>query len=111
MKMKFAFAVVMLGASVACNGWPRAAELSEATQKPEKYPGYSATPAEPPPFPFAGRHWIVSPPAFELRGARLQPVGTAGGMTLFAQPGTQAPYGELYTQAGGTKWRKALPID
>ena len=105
----------MVGAAVtvalaACNGWPKAIEKAEAENKPEKYPSYAAAP-EQAPFEFGGRHWVVSASTESLTGAKLQSVGTAGNVTVYAPAGEQAPYSVLYAPAGGNKWHKVLAID
>jgi hypothetical protein len=111
MKIKIAVIFFLAGMLGACNGWPRAPQFDEARDKPEKYPTYAMTPLEPAPFAFSGRHWVISPATFEMTGARLEPIGTAGGTRIFAAQGASAPYTILYAPVGGTKWRRVLPID
>lgn len=113
MNFRRTFSVLLSGAAlVACNGWPKAAKLSEAEHKPEKYPTYAATAAEQTEvIEFQNRKWMVSPVVVELRGAQLEPVGSGGHAALFAQAGTQMPYPLLYTPVGGTRYRKVEPIE
>lgn len=103
--------LVMGAAFAACNGWPRAGEDSAARTQPEKYPTYAEAQDEAAPVEFAGHHWIVSPVAEQLVGARLQQVGTAGNLSVYAEPGAQPPYAVLYAPAGSNKWRRVVPID
>ena len=111
MRIKFTVVLFVTGAVLACNGWPRAARLQEEQNKPEKYPTYAATPAEPSAFTFAGRRWMVSPATVQMTGVRLQAVGVAGSTRIYAEQGAATPYAVLYAPAGGTKWRRVLPID
>lgn len=113
MNFRSAVLVLLSGAALsACNGWPKAAELSEAEHKPEKYPTYAATAAEQTEIiEFQNRKWMVSPTVVELRGAKLESVGAGGHAALFAQAGTQTPYPLLYTPVGGTRYRKVEPIE
>ena len=104
--------VLVLGAAVAaCNGWPRAGEHAAARTQPENYPTYVSAQNEAAPVEFAGHHWIVAPGAEQLVGARLQQVGTAGNVPVYAAPGAQPPYAVLYAPAGSNKWRRVVPID
>lgn len=113
MRIRSAIAVLVSSAAlVACNGWPQAAKLEEAEHKPEKYPTYAATAAEQVEvIEFQNRKWMVSPTVVELRGAKLESVGSAGQAALLVQAGTQTPYPLLYTPVGGTRYRKVEPID
>ena len=97
-------------ALAACNGWPKAVAKSEAENHPEKYPTYAAAP-EQTPFEFGGRRWMLAVGTESLTGARLQSVGTAGNVTIYAPEGEQAPYSVLYAAAGGNKWHRVVPID
>jgi hypothetical protein len=106
---------VWLAASMlltACNGWPKAQKLAEVRHKPEKYPTYAATPAQQvQTFAFENRHWLVSPSTVDLHAAKLQSVGNAGGVSLYAEEGAQSPYQKLYAPAGETKWHAVVPIN
>jgi hypothetical protein len=113
--MRIRIAVAILAGSsalAACNGWPKAIDYKEAEHKAEKFPTYAAAPAEQAAtFTFEQRTWMVEPTLIDLRGAKLQAVGSGGGATLMAQTGDQAPYGVLYAAAGGTKYRRVVPIE
>jgi hypothetical protein len=113
MKIRYAFAVLACSALVsACNGWPDSADAELAENKPEKFPTYTATPADQTPtLTFENRPWMVSATAESLRGANLKAVGSSGTTSLYAQPGDQAPYGVLYTPAGNNLWKRVLPIE
>ena len=113
MKIRFAFAVLAVSTAVSsCNGWPQTSDAEQAVNRPEKFPTYAATPAEQSPtITFENRPYMVAAKAESLRGARLQAVGTAGTTTLYAPSGDVAPYSVLYTPAGGTMWKRVLPIE
>lgn len=113
MKIRFAFAVLAASAVLsACNGWPDSAEAELAENKPEKFPTYTATPAEQTQtLIFENRPWMVSVKPESLRGAKLVQVGTAGSTALYAPAGDEAPYPVLFTPAGGTNYRRVLPIE
>jgi hypothetical protein len=113
MRIRIAFAILAGSmALAACNGWPDAIEYEQAAHKPEKFPTYTATAADQAhTFTFEHRTWMVEPPVIDLRGAKLQAVGSGGGATLMAQTGDQTPYGVLYAPAGGTKFRRVVPIE
>ena len=96
----------------ACNGWPHAPKLAEVTNKAEKYHTYTATPAkQTQTFVFDNRRFMVDVAPVDLHDAKLQPVGSAGGVAIYAAQGEHSPYTNLYTPAGGTKWRPVTPID
>ena len=96
----------------ACNGWPKPEKLEIAQSKPEKYPTYQATSAEQTQvFAFDNRRWMVSPAVVDLHESKLQSVGTAGNVTVYAPAGQQSPYTVLYAPAGETKWHQVLPIE
>ena len=115
MARRRAFAVLLLVTGfAACNGWPKAAELDQARTKPEKFPTYAKTPASQQSFTFENRTWIVQPASVELHAAKLQSVGSAGGVTLYAPEGAQTPYRVLYAAnatKGGTMYNTVVPID
>src|SRR5688500_16499868 len=113
MKLRIAFAILAGSTALAaCNGWPKAIEFEQAAQKPEKFPTYAATVAEQAQtFTFDGRTWMVEPTVVDLRGANLMAVGSGGGASLMAQTGDQAPYGVLFASAGGSKYRRVVPIE
>lgn len=113
MKIRSVVAVLLSSAALmACNGWPKAAELERAEHNPEYYPTYSATPAEQVEvITFENRRWMVEPGVTSLRGARLEAVGTAGHTALFARAGSQTPYPVLFASVGGTRYRKVVPIE
>ena len=113
MKRRLAFTAFFAGSMLAaCNGWPHAPELQQVTSKPEKYPTYAATaPQQAATVTFDNRRFTVSPSAVDLHGAKLESVGTAGNVGIYAEPGEQSPYSELYTPAGGTKWYRVVPIE
>lgn len=101
-----------LAALAACNGWPPATDLEQAQHKPEHYPTYATTPAEQvQTLNFANRRWLVSPAPVSIRGIALQPVGTAGQTTIYAEPGEAAPYGVLYAAGADGRFHQVLPID
>lgn len=104
-------ASLLLAAVVGCNGWPKAAELSEAQHKPEKFPTYAKAPHETPTFTFENRTWMVMPTRENLHDAKLQQVGNAGTQALYAPAGSEAPHRLLFASAGGNEWYKAVPIE
>ena len=106
-------ALIACGAALwACNGWPDANDAKQAEQKPEKYPTYAAASAEESAtIVFGDRRYTVTPALVDLHDAQLQPVGTAGTVSLYAPKGEQAPYSALYTPVSGTVWRRVLPIE
>ena len=109
-KTAYMVAIACGAALFGCNGWPRAADYKQAEHKPEKYVTYTATAARPgEPFTFDNRRWMVEPKAVNLHETALQPVGSAAGVSIYAPKGEQAPYGALYTPAGGTMWRAVVP--
>lgn len=113
MKMRIAFAVLAGSTALAaCNGWPKTVEYQQAEHKAEKFPTYTATPAEQAhTFEFDHRTWMIEPASVDLRGAKLQAVGSGGGASLMAAAGDQAPYSVLYAPAGGTRFRRVVPIE
>ena len=113
MKRRLAVTAFFAGSMLAaCNGWPHAPELQQVTTKAEKYPTYAAASSQQTAtFTFDNRRFTVSPTAIDLHGAKLQSVGTAGSVSVYAEPGAQSPYSELYTPAGGTKWYRVMPIE
>jgi hypothetical protein len=113
MKSRNAFAILAVSAALtACNGWPRTVEFEQAEHKPEKFPTYAPTPADQAhTFEFDHRTWMVEPVLVDLRGAKLQAVGSGGGATLMAQTADQSPYAVLFAPAGGTKYRRVVPIE
>lgn len=114
MKNSYAGALVLLMALAGCNGWPKSAELEQAKHKPEKYQTYAKTPAEAAQtISFENRTWMVEPASVELHAAKLQSVGSANGVTLYAPQGAQSPYNVLYAPAktGGTMYNTVVPIE
>jgi hypothetical protein len=113
MRSRLAFTAFFAGTMlVACNGWPHAPELQQVTNRPEKYPTYAATqPQQSATITFDNRRFTVTPTAVDLHAAKLQSVGTAGGVSIYAPEGEQSPYSALYAPAGGTKWHRVVPIE
>jgi hypothetical protein len=93
---------------IGCNGWPRAAELEEAANHPEKYQTYAPSASDT--FTYAGRRWMTTPAGHALPGVQLMPAGTAGTATLYVPRGSTEPYRALYTQVGA-QWHRAVPIE
>ena len=113
MKSRLAFTAIFAGSILAaCNGWPHAPELQQVTSKPEKYPTYAAVqPQQAATVTFDNRRFTVSPKAVDLHDAKLQSVGTAGSVSVYAPQGEASPYSALYAPAGGTKWYPVVPIE
>jgi hypothetical protein len=109
---KFAIMAVASAVLSACNGGPEAIEYSEAEHKPEKYATYTATPADSVPMFVAEHHrYMIMPTASRLRLGRTQPVGSAGGASVFALQGDEAPYGNLFARTASGEVRAAMVID
>jgi hypothetical protein len=113
MKFRNACAALMVvGLTAGCNGWPKAIEYSEAEHKPEKYVTYApAADDQLVTVEFQGRRWMVQPAVMDMPGVKLQSVGTAGSSALFAPEGAAAPYDVVFAQAEGGKWRRVEPIE
>jgi hypothetical protein len=113
MKSRLAFTAFFAGSMLAaCNGWPHAPELQQVTTKPEKYPTYAAVqPPKTATVTFDNRRFTVTPTSVDLHGAKLESVGNAGNVAVYAPQGEQSPYSELYTPAGGTRWYRVVPIE
>lgn len=113
MRFRNAYAALMLiGLTAGCNGWPKAIEYSEAETKPEKYVTYApAADDQVATVEFEGRRWMVQPGLVEMPGVKLQSVGTAGSAALYAPEGSTTPYDVLFAQGTGGKWRRVEPIE
>ncbi|MGQ0561650.1 MAG: hypothetical protein ACT443_07235 [Gemmatimonadota bacterium] len=113
MNLRVGLAILASSAAVAaCNGWPGTVEFEKAEHKPEKYVTYSAVPPDRvQTFAFGNRTWMAEPATLQLRGAKLQTVGAVGSVTLLAPAGAQAPYDVLFTPAGGTSYRRVVPVN
>jgi len=113
MKTKLQGIALLAGAltRMACNGWPDANDVRQAQTKPEKYQTYAATQGDQQTIVFENRRYVVTPAPVDLHDAKLQSVGSADGVSIYAPEGEQAPYSVLYTPVSGTMWRRVQPIE
>jgi hypothetical protein len=84
--------------------------LAEAQQREFGYQVYESSSSRSA-VAMGGRHWIQSTAAETVPARLLVPVGTAGGTTLYAMRGEQAPYSRLYSPAADGRWAPYLRLN
>jgi hypothetical protein len=106
--------VALCGAALAAcrdSGLPgKNLPRQEARHREFRYPAYQPT-ADNAPIALAGRHWIGALPVESIPDRLLVPVGSAGGQTLYAPRGRQAPYSRLYARVGDGRWRPFVRLN
>jgi hypothetical protein len=84
--------------------------LQQARHREFRYPAYQRSP-ENVPVAAVGYHWIPGPPPETIPERLLTPVGAAGGQTLYAPRGQQAPHSRLYARASDGRWRPYVRLN
>jgi hypothetical protein len=84
--------------------------LEEAQNRELSYQVYEPS-ASRPALAMGGRHWIRSLPVEAVPSHLLVPIGTAGGTTLYALRGAEAPYSRLYSPVAGGRWAPYLRLN
>jgi hypothetical protein len=112
--MKTGIGIILIAAAqlAACNGWPKTIPYQQAEHKSEKYPTYSAAPAQSVEMFYAGNHrYMVMPGEANVRTAPTAGVQASAPVSVFALEGDEAPYTVLIARTPDGRTRAVAPID